>query len=413
MKKYLFLILAVGLVAGCLSDTITGPQIVSRPVLAPGQVFYKCITINGVATNDLRISWNPSSVDTQVNFKGYFIELFESAPYIPVASDGIDSVFGSPVDSAHVPKTDTMHTFKAIQGVRYTVRVWGERFPNPATPDSLVLSQASSRLSFDFDALPVFAPKEIYASSNSTSNVNLFWSQSPSVKQKGMAGYIIRYIDPTNSSAHLIYLDRPLLLSDTSSNLIKGKYNHVIETTTTNLQPPQEKEYTFWLKAIRKDSVESDDSIGITWSGAERLSTIAKLDTGIVIGTSNFAYVIQQTDPNGTIPSFQITQSGGNFVIIGKNNTLFAKQFVPDSGLDKNYLAKPFDVSDFTETKLLFPAVSSSTGGIIIYARFPTNPYVERARLFFTQTQDTVTHLITNQIQASFQPKETPQLPFF
>ncbi len=410
MKKYLFLIVGLGLITGCLSDTITGPQIVSRPILAPGQVFYKCLT-----PLDLRVSWNPSTVDTQQNFKGYFVELFRSNPYFSGSSDGIDSVFASPLDSVHVPKSDTMYTFigKVVQEGRYTVRVWGERNPDPQKPDSIVKSQTSSNLSFYFDSRPVFAPKEIYASSNSTNGVNLFWSQSPSIMQKGLAGYVIRYKDPNMTNPHLIYLSRPSIQADSSSLLINGKYNHEIEVTPTNIGNILEKEYTFWIKAIRKDSVESDDSISITWSGAERLSTVAKLDTGIAIGINNFTYAIQQTDPNGTIPSFQITQSGGNFVIIGKNNTQFVNKYVQDSGLDKNYLSKPFDVSDFTETQISFPAVSSSTGGTIIYALFPTNTYVSRARLFFTQIQDTVTHLVTNQIQASFQPKETPQLPFF
>ena len=406
MKKYLFLILAAGLIAGCLSDTITAPQIVSRPVLAPGQVFYRCITTNGMPTLDLRISWNPSTVDTQQNFKGYFIKLFQSNPYYSGSTDGIDSVFASAIDSAHVPVTDTMYTFinKVVQEGRYTVRIWGERYPDPAKPDSLVLSQSYSSLSFNFDSRPVFAPKEIYASSASTNGVNLFWSQSPSVKQIGMAGYVIRYIDPTNSSAHLIYSSRPAVLSDTSLLLIAGKYNRQLVTTPTNTALPQEKEYTFWIKAIRKDSVESDDSISITWSGAESRSTVAKLDTGIYIGAANSAYVMQQTDPNGPA-LFQITQSGTNLVILGKNKTLFVKNSVQDSGLDKNYLAKPFNISDFTETQ-----ISASTG-TIIYALFPGNVYVDRARLFITQ--DTGALLNTYQIQASFQPKETPQLPFF
>ena len=265
-------------------------------------------------------------------------------------------------------------------------------------------------LSFDFDSRPVLAPKEIYASSNSPSNVNLFWSQSPSIKQKGLAGYIVRYIDPTSSATHVIYLNRFLSLSDTSSSLINGKYNVQTVTAPVNVNPPQEKEYTFWVKAIRKDSLESDDSIGITWSGAERLSTIATLDTGIYLGTANFAYVMQQTDPNGPA-LFQITQSGGNFIIVGKNSTQFANQIDTSLNLDRNYLSKPFAVSDFTQSQITFP--SSTNTSTIIYAYFPGNVYVNRARLLFTQIQDTVTHLTTNQIQASFQPQESAQLPFF
>ena len=104
-----------------------------------------------------------------------------------------------------------------------------------------------------------------------------------------------------------------------------------------------------------------------------------------------------------------------NFVIRSttnnnKYNTLFVNQTAPDSTLDINYLSKPFAVSDFTQTQISFPLNSTPNAGTIIYALFPGGA---RARLLFTQTQDTLTHLSTNQIQASFQPQETSQLPFF
>jgi len=427
MKKYLFLILtSAALIAGCLSDTIDKPQVVAQLILQPPAVYYKCITTYGMATDSLQVLWNPSTVDIQQNFKGYFVELFNSAPYYIPSTDGTDSTLGSPIDFQQVPKIDTscIFTGKVIQGSldikqgnRYTVKVWGERFPNPAKPDSMVLSQFPTRLSFNFDSRPVLAPDSIFASSASSSSVNLFWLPSKSEINIGMAGYIVRYIDPANSSAHVIYFSR--FPKDTSkSQLIQGRYEYASTpiNVPANLAPPFEREYVFWVKAVRQDSTESDDSIGIHWSGAEQLSTVATLDTGIFIGIANFSYTMQQTDPNGVNSLLQITQPSGptgNFVIMSyMNQTLFVNQVVSDTGLtlSRNFLKAPFAVSDFTQTQISFPASSASNTSTIIYALFPGG---SRARLLFTVTQDTVSHLSTNQIQASFQPQETPQLPFF
>ena len=427
MKKYLFLILAVALIAGCLSDTIIGPQIVSRPVLAPGQVFYKCITLNGVPTLNLLVSWNPSTVDTQQNFKGYFVELFQSAPYFNGSSDGIDSVYGTP-DTAHVPKSDTMKLFinKVKQGQRYTVRVWGERFPNPVN-DTIVKSLASSRLSFYFDSNPVLPPAEIYASSASSSSVNLFWTPSISSSNIGMAGYVIRYIDPNNNAAHVIYYSRPQ--KDTSvSQLIQGKYDHAIVAVpgNTNLNQPVEKEYVFWIKAIRQDSTESGDSIGIKWSGAERIPPTplpVRLDTGVFMGQVNFVFNLVQVVPNDisqALPQFVVSQSGTNVLVTAKNGTSFVNHVDTNTSLtyslDQNFFAAPFTDADFSTNQVLF-ANTGNDKGAIIYAKLSNN---NRARIWFSKAVDSThsnnSYIRTDntiEIQASFQPQETPQLPFF
>jgi hypothetical protein len=407
MKRIILYLLPAALfMGGCLQDNIIGPQKIARPVNPPTGVYYLSVT----GTLNLQILWNPPLADTQQNFKGYFIELFNSTPYIPLSSDGIDSIYGQQIDSAHVPKIDTNYTFmgKVVQGGRYTVRIWGERFPDPTKPDSVVLSQFYASLSFNFDSRPVYAPTEIYASSAGPTTVNLFWGRSANFSDTnvGMAGYIIRYQDPLNNASHVAYYTR-LPFSDTAiSSLVQGKYNYAQVTLPGNTSPPFEKEYTIWVKAIRRDSVESADSIGITWSGAERFGPLsATLDTGIFIGQSNFNYTMTQIPLASA--QFQVTQSGANFVIVSQNNnTQFASQVDIDSTLDRSFPKKVFMTSDFNQTQISFPSNSPS----IIYALFNGGG---RARLLFLQGQDTVTHLITNQIQASFQPIEPSQLPFF
>jgi hypothetical protein len=402
MKKYILLFLPLFLFfTGCLSDNIDVPVVESRKVLQPNAAYYKSIT----GTLDLEIRWNPSINDYQDNFKGYFIKLYNSmGSDIPGEIDS--NIIEPPIDSVHVPKSDTLYTFvnKVVQDGRYTVRIWGERVTDPATPNVFVLSLFPVELSFTFDSRPVKAPKLIFASSAFSSSVNLFWDTSASSSNKGFAGYKIRMKEVGNSAAHLI--DVPYSTNNRIGNLFRAQVS-----VTGNPTPPVEKSYQFFIKAIRKDSVESDDSVSITWSGAERLSLPVKMDTGLFIGIIGFNYGIQQTDPNGSNALLQVSQSAGNFIIDAKNGTQFVKDIYRDTGidpLDRNYLPAPFANSDFTETQLSFPA--TITDGVIVYALFTGG---SRARLLFHSDSTSIANGNTIRVDASFQPIENPQLPFF
>ncbi|MDP4221501.1 MAG: hypothetical protein Q8896_13780, partial [Bacteroidota bacterium] len=378
MKRYLFPILPLLVLVGCLSDTIDGPQVVPRPILQPGAVYFKCIT----NTTNLLVTWNPSPVDTQQNFKGYFLLLYQSAPYSTPGSNLIDSPFYPPIDTAHVSKSDTMYTFinnpKIVQGGRYTVMIWGERYPDPANKDSLVLSQFPASLSFNYDSRPVFAPSELYASSGGPTLVNLFYSRSVSDKNLGMIGYIVRYIDTTNRNAHLTYL--ATFPKDTfSAGLLLGKYKQQFVSAPGDVSPPVEKSYKFWVKAIRQDSVESDDSIGIVWSGAEIVPPSplgVKLDTGVFMGPFGFGYNLVQTDlSNGW--QLKLSKSGTEIVVSSNSNanslTRFSTHIDHDTNLSFNreFYSAPFPVSDFTESQVSFPAAGAAGEGTMIYAYFP------------------------------------------
>jgi hypothetical protein len=233
-----------------------------------------------------------------------------------------------------------------------------------------------------------------------------------------MYGYIIRYKDPDNNSSHLTYLLRTTTLD---SALVKAKRT-ILVTTPPNPQPPVEKRYQFWIKAIRKDSVESADSIGIIWSGAEFVPPGAipvKIDTGLFFGAAGFINNMVQVDPGGPNAYVQIMHSGTDIVISGKNGTQFSAQKDKDSGLyfNRNYFANPFSNSDFNQSSINFPAVGKDFENTMIYALFPGG---SRARILFLSSQDSVTHVKgyirsdnTIEVQASFQPIEPTQLPFF
>jgi hypothetical protein len=180
--------------------------------------------------------------------------------------------------------------------------------------------------------------------------------------------------------------------------------------------------FKFWVKAVRKDSVESADSIGISWSGAELIPPGAipvKLDTALFLGAVGFGYNMVQvpaTDPNNAY--LQVTQSGGNIVLIAKSTTKFVNQVDRDTGLyfNRNFFAAPFLSSDFNQSQVSFPATGTANEGAMIYALLPGG---SRARILFQSSKDSLSGTIgyirsdnTVEVQASFQPAATG-LPFF
>lgn len=405
MKKNLLRILPfLLLAAGCLPDNIDGPQIVFQPIYPPAQVYFRAVNVS-----DLQVRWNPSPSDIQENFKGYFIQLFRSAPYSPPSTDNIDSVFDPILYTDTVLKSDTSVIFKNITLGRYTVRVWGQ---HSSALDTLILSKYPQSLSFDFDPRPVSAPKQIFATSIGPTTVKLFWLKSISENQIGMVGYIIRFKDTTRSNGPLITVS-PNKEKDTN---FATKYISAVVTVPArpNSTIP-EYPYKFWVKAIRQDSVESEDSIGISWSGAERIPGISlpvRLDTGIFMGIVGPTYNLVQTVPTGPSAQLLVTQSNGDVLVKALNGTKFVNRVDNDSSLDANFFAAPFLNSEFTETQLRFPA-SGNDKGAIIYALLPDK---NRARILFQKDTSGGSYIRpgnTISIQASFQPIEPDQLPFF
>lgn len=403
--------------AGCLGDNIDGPEKKARPTYPPGIIYYKALD----ATN-LEIRWTRSVSDTQLNFKGYFIILFNSAPAFgqnPNDGTAIDSLRDTlRMDSVYRnPSTHTLDTsivLKNIQPGRYTVYVYGVRYPPQTKQDSIVLSETAAILSFSDDPNPVIVPSGMYASSGAgATSVNLFWKPSPSESNVGFAGYIIRYIDTIRTSgAVLVTAVRYSLPIDTTT-----KIPPVVRFTPINVPPnPQtltfrEYPYKFWIKAIRKDSVESTDSIGIVWSGAERAQQLAvRADTGVFVGQVNTTFAIAQTTVDNPAAEFKLHFDGTNTIVSTIGSTRLAAR-IDTTGLDNTYFSAPFQSSDFSSTSVVLPP--SGLNGATFYALLPGGG---RARVqvmrdpssgeYINPTTGTVV------LMASFQPSFTGW-PFF
>ncbi len=395
---------------GCLSDDVNEPDVKPRLVQPPSIVYYKSLT----NTNDLQVRWTRSLTDTQLNFKGYFIRLFTSAPAYGVTDPSASDSTILQIDSTSTGKGDTSCIFHNVPIGRYTAQVFAERYPDQATPDVKALSTYPQYVSFNQDPRPVAAPTEIYASSGgAATTVNLFWKPSPSESQIGMAGYIIRYRDTTSSSTHVINLPdgRYQKVDSVAVPLMRATIQIPVGTTI-----PLEKPYKFWIKAIRKDSVESDDSIGISWSGAERLPVGSlntfKLDTGIFLGQAGTIYNMQAVDPNQAENYLSFHFDGSALTLNANNGTKLVDQIDSASDLDiTNFFARPFTDAEFSLTTLTLP--STPTSGAVVYALFPNG---SRARILISLQQSNTFIKPDNTVTltASFQPySPITKLPFF
>jgi hypothetical protein len=395
--------------AGCLSDDITLPDVKPRLVQQPAFVFYKSLT-----GNDLQVRWTRSVSDTQLNFKGYFIRLYTSQPYAANTDPSAKDSTLIEIDSAHAGKGDTSYTFKNIPLGRYTAEVFGERFPSDTAPSVVVLSQYSQYASFDHDPRDVAAPDSIFASSGSSASiVNLFWTPSKSESQVGMAGYILRYRDTTSNSTKVIEIPGGRFQKIDSAKIPLIRFTVQIPVGNT---APLEKPYKFWIKAIRKDSVESTDSIGISWSGAERLPigslSSFKLDTGIFVGQVGTIYNMQEVEVGKAENYFSFHFDGSALTVNASNGTKFVNQIDSSSDLDvTNYFSRPFDDAEFSVTSLTLP--SSPASGAVFYVLFPNG---SRARVLVGVQQGNTFIRSDNMVSlsASFQPySPIYRLPYF
>lgn len=366
MRSLIALVLVISGLSfvGCLSEGDVPPVVVPRNTYQPSTVYYRSID-----QSTLQIRWTRSVSDTQLNFKGYYVLLYTSvADTSGKANDvgSFDSTYGIP-DTATVYKDpatgllDTSCVFttatakNAFKGPgRYTAEVWGVRYPPQSKPDSLVRSLVFTALSFYNDPEPVVAPAAAYASSGfGATSVNLFWPRSASEKNPGFAGYIIRYIDTIKQSgAKLVYLQRVEKSNDSLKSVPRAIVSVPVNPQTLTFR---EYPYRFWIKAIRKDSVESDDSISITWSGAERIAqTTVRLDTGVFVGQVNTTFAVAQGPLTNPSIEFSFHYDGTNLSVTGLNGTKFATQ-TDTVALDLAYFAAPFTDADFSETSLTLP----------------------------------------------------------
>jgi len=411
MKKQIGILLLISaLLYGCLGDNVDRPTVKAQLVLAPALTYYKAIT----NTTDVQIRWNRSSTDLQTNFKGYFVKLFASE--VDTNNRLGEDILHEELDSIHVGPGDTTTPFHNLVLLKlYTVEVFGERFSN----DTPVYSEGHSFISFTYDSREVVAPKNIYASSASPTMVNLSWDTSQTESQENFAGYIIRYRDESQTNSHVI--EPPGGRISAKAFSFGSLIRFLSVTVPGNTFAPIEREYKFWVKAIRTDSVESDDSIGISWSGAERLGPLQIIiDTWVFLGGNGTGGFAMATFDISSANSYLTTHFDGTTLTIASlHGTTFAtkKDLVDSLGIDHFRFSAPLSDNEFTETSVTLPSPPSS-GGIQFYALLPSG----RARLFIPSYKDSsgVGHYVSTAsngqksitITASFQ-SSAAKLPFF
>lgn len=360
LSRAILLLFPAMLIMGCLGDEITMPEVQPRLILRPEQAWLEAVT----GTSSIKAKWMPSPSDTQSNFKGYYIELYESAKFFDQLEGQEDSLFEPPLAIASVPRSDTSYIFDGVtNGKRYSIRVWGERYPNPDTPNVKVLSRDFANASLDFDPTPVISPPVLEANASEQLRINLRWTTSPSFSQAGFIGYRIGYRDNTTTGS-LVY-HTPVLSKFATSFSVQ------IQSTspTGEIRP-----YLFWIKAIRNDSTESADSTLLVWSGAYAVPQ-GGIDRdihpgmGLFIGQTNFAYDLVETEVSRSVIS--VDTAGGLIRLRGESGTKFAARIdtIKQRTLDSIYYTQPFDDSVFTLTELSIPNVVIS-GDPVIYALF-------------------------------------------
>jgi len=398
----LIVLLFGGILIGCLGDPVTEPQIVPRHVLQPQTATLEAIT----GTNDIKAKWTPSQTDTQQNFKGYYVELYRSVKYSDSSYVGEDSLLEPMLAKAHVQKSDTSYIFSAFttSGNRYSIRVYGEQFTDPAFPDSITLSKDYANASLDYDSKPVVAPTTFRGGSLGTNSVRLQWSQSPSVSNVGFVGYIIRYRDNTNTKS--------LIQTVRTGKLETFLTVNVPSTSSQTFITP----YSFSIKALRNDSTESADSTILLWSGAWAVPQVGirdvKIDTLIFIGQTNQYYDLIVTDK----PEAQIRPdtSNGDITLTALSGAKFASRIDSGTSLDSVCYELSFDDALFTQTSITLPRYSNA-GGTIVYILFAEGT---RARLIFLADPNNNNSLLQKftrglRVSGTFQPLGTYNLKYF
>ena len=398
----LIVLLFGGILIGCLGDPINEPTIVPRLVLQPQVASLEAIT----GTDNIKAKWTPSPTDTQGNFKGYYIELYRSAKYSDSAYIGEDSLLEPMLAKAHVPKSDTSYIFpnQTTSGNRYSVRVYGEQFTDPAYPDSITLSKDYANASLDYDSDSVIAPTVFMGGSIGPNLVRLQWSESPSASHPGFSGYIIRYRDNTNTKS--------LIQTVRAGKLETFLTVNVPATSSQDLIIP----YSFSIKALRNDSTESADSTLLVWSGAWAVPQVGvrdvKIDTLIFIGQTNQYYDLIVTDR----PEAQIRPdtSTGDIRLTALSGAKFASQIDSGTSLDSVCYELPLDDGLFSESSIVLPHYSPA-GGKIVYIRFAEGT---RARLIFIADPGNSSSLLQKltrglRVSGTFQPLGTYNLKYF
>ncbi|HET6402765.1 MAG TPA: fibronectin type III domain-containing protein [Candidatus Kapabacteria bacterium] len=436
LGKFILLLAACASLAGCLVDNSQIVQVVPRLVLAPQNPRFQAINFVAPASGSMLVKWNRSIADTQLNFKGYYVKLWQY--YVDPLNGNLDSIINPsnpPLATAQIGRTtrpvaDTSCIFTQttlgpeLPEGTYLVSILGVK-----ANDSGTQSLDSSQYSGLFDPRPLTDPTNLRATSLGPNQIGLRWTASPTDTNAGFFRYVIYYRDTTkNDTGHVLATNQkqPIIIDSNGaiigwndSTAIVGVPGFTPQNATTSEWP-----YQFWVKSERNDSTfVYTDTNSETWAGAAYLPSPG-VDSGggwggihnsIFIGSFNQNWAIVD-DSNRTADmqvKVTIDISNRTVMLTAENNTAFlldnstgTARMDTAYSLGSIYYKYPY-VADFTVTSVTLPQFATSTG-IVLYLMIP-DPLLgnkpEWARLFIKSFGGTFINSTSGiHCDASFQP---------
>jgi hypothetical protein len=404
-------LLSLSAFMGCMDDPVTGPEVRPRLVLAPAKVGFYSPVASFVApsTGDLVIKWSRSPADTQLNFKGYFVQVWQSV--MPTKVDDTEMLIQPPIGTMHVRKLpgelDTSATFHGVTAGRYTARVWGEK-----ATDTLGYSESYGRITFDFDPRPLTNPTNLRATSVGPGQIGLIWDNASTYNYTGMYETRVYYRDASVKDS--FHLATAIQRGSDTFGIV-----HQTKITVGGLKEPlhgsSERAVQIWVKAMRNDSTFFyGDSNSIVWAGAVAYSSgTATTDTsshhvdsthkgfhhaifiGQIGGGTTGAQLGVSDDTIDNNAQIGLQFNSGMVTLQAQNGAAFLDGPKIDHAisLDSIYYSAPkADPSKFNTQSIQLPATSDSSA--IVYLKFKdfgwdkTNHPDEWARILIVRQAD-------------------------
>lgn len=423
LLSLLFSVLTLGTLASCMDDPITFDEPVPQNIYRPNSIGFRFINyMPGSPTGSIRIYWSNSSSDAQPNFGGYVARILT---FDSIRIEGTDKYIQRSKIFAEQVVSKT--TFEAIFDnvpidQEYVFAVWGMRNPDPAKPDSLILSRDSvatrtvegTNKRILFDPRPLDNPTVIRAASINSTTVLLQWDKPATHMQGNILSYTVYYRDPSklNDSSKVA---GSALWTDSSMRV-----NPPGAVVGQGVSPV--KEYEYWVKVVRIDSTQFySDSAVIRWSGGEQINLGDSLGNGgyhlgqgLFFGNLQGRYSAKEVAPDDGTANLKIEDAGENIVVTGLNGTRFYSIFHGASTLEVAKFTAPLSDADYSEVSIVLPK-STPNGGWIIYAKlFGRNKEVSRL-LLRGSGSSVVSSNNTVSVSLILQPKTSgaDPLPYF